>query len=63
MNRLITLLEDTSDKLFSKDMVLALSVDKVSDYDRGVIRGKIEMITFLLRELKTKDRDGKNSTI
>jgi hypothetical protein len=48
---MIKLLEDTQDKLSGRDIVLQLSAPEVTDYERGKVQGKIEMLTYLMREL------------
>lgn len=47
----IELLEKTGEKFSSRDMVLQLSAEHVTDYERGKVQGKIEMLSYLMREL------------
>lgn len=45
------MLEEAQDKLTGREMVLQLTAQDVTDYERGRIQGKIEMLTYLMREL------------
>lgn len=51
----IELLEKTQDKLNGREMVLQLCSEDISDYERGKVQGKIEMLTYLMIELSGKD--------
>ena len=55
----IKLLEDTGDKFSSRDIVLQLCSSEITDYERGKIQGKIEMLSYLMREL-VEDEDETN---
>jgi len=55
----IKLLEDTQDKFMGREMVLQLTAEGISDYERGKVQGKIEMLSYLMRELV---EDEKNET-
>ncbi len=57
MKAIIKLLEDTGEKFANRGIVLQLSDENVSDYDRGRVRGKIEMLSFLLNELTGEKLD------
>jgi len=48
---MIKLLEDTQDKVSGRDMVLQLCSDCITDYERGMVKGKIDMLSYLMREL------------
>ena len=51
------LLESTGQKFANRDMVLQLCQPEVSEYERGKIQGKIEMLSFLLNELTGSRQD------
>ena len=51
----IELLEKTGDKFSNRDMVLQLATQDITDYERGKIMGKIEMLTYLMGELAGGD--------
>ncbi len=61
MNRdleyLVSILEKAGEKLSNRNMVLQLCNRNVSDYDRGVIQGKIEMLSHIMSDLASKDED------
>lgn len=56
----IELLEKTQDKMHGRDMVLQLCAEDVTDYDRGKVQGKIEMLTYLMMELTGRDDEASN---
>jgi len=56
----IELLEKTGDKFSGRDMVLQLASENISDYERGKIQGKIEMLSYLMRELVGDEDEASN---
>lgn len=53
----IELLEKTGETFSNRAMVLQLCKEDISDYERGKIQGKIEMLTHLMRELVGDETD------
>ena len=51
----IDILEETQEKFSSREMVNSLSQVNVSDYERGKVAGKIEMLSYLMMELANRD--------
>lgn len=52
MEKILKLITEAEEKLYSKSMVTELSGSDVTDYHRGVIAGKIEMLNQINRELQ-----------
>lgn len=46
--------------MYSKDTVHAISNESISDFKRGVVQGKIEQLSIVLRELEKAQRNGKS---
>lgn len=55
VKELVSTLEDIENSLYSKDTISSLVAKDISEYDRGVIQGKIELLTKLKLLLK-KDK-------
>jgi len=48
------------EKLYGFSTVVLLSGESVSDYERGVIAGKIQMINSIIQDLSREDEDEDN---
>ena len=55
----IKMLEDAGSKFATKDMVLQLAGQDVTDYERGKTMGKIEMSTYLMGQLMGEEDEAK----
>lgn len=60
MNEAMKIIEALQAKIYSKDTVTAISNESISDFQRGVIQGKIEQLSITMRELEKAQRNGKN---
>lgn len=59
---LMSVMEEVEKTIFNKDMVVQLSKEDVSDYDRGVISGKISIINSINRIIDERTK-GKNKAV
>lgn len=55
MEKIIKILEDAQDKLSSRECVISLCAKDVSDYERGIIQGRIDMLGYIMQELSSTD--------
>lgn len=61
-NNAIKVITEQRDKMFSESMIFELSKREISDFDRGVIKGKIDMVNAILKEL-TEGSKYENHTV
>ena len=47
----IKILDEMQESLANRNIVLELCREDVTDYDRGKVQGKIEMLSFLMNKL------------
>ena len=62
MTSIMRVIEEIRDSLYTQSTVNSLIKEGCKDYDRGVIKGKIEMVNKILRELEQSNRGSKNET-
>lgn len=52
MEKILKIIAEAEEKLYSKSMVTELSGSDVTDYHRGIIAGRIEAINQIKREIQ-----------
>ena len=60
MDEAIKIVIDLQNKLYSKETVLSISNESISDFKRGVIQGKIEELSIVLRALEENKKHKPN---
>ena len=53
----LKVIEDIKEKIYSKSTVMALSDENITEYQRGILRGKIDMIYIILKELENNAKN------
>lgn len=52
MDEAIKIVLELQEKIYSKDTIVSISNESISDFKRGVIQGKIEELSIVLRALE-----------
>ena len=50
-------LQEANDTLFTESMVKELIDKDITDYERGVVKGRIEMLNWIKSRLESNDED------
>ena len=50
-------LQEANDTLFTESMVKELIDKDITDYERGIVKGRIEMINWIKSKLESNDED------
>ena len=50
-------LQEANDALFTESMVKELIDKDITDYERGVVKGRIEMLNWIKSKLESNDED------
>lgn len=52
MDEAIKIVLELQERIYSKDTIVSISNESISDFKRGVIQGKIEELSIVLRALE-----------
>lgn len=52
MDEAIKIVLELQERIYSKDTIISISNESISDFKRGVIQGKIEELSIVLRALE-----------
>lgn len=50
-------LQEANDTLFTESMVKELIDKDITDYERGIVKGRIEMLNWIKSKLDSNDED------
>ena len=50
-------LQEANDTLFAESMVKELIDKDITDYERGIVKGRIEMLNWIKSKLESNDED------
>ena len=50
-------LQEANDTLFTESMVKELIDKDITDYERGIVKGRIEMLNWIKSKLESDDED------
>ncbi len=50
-------LQEANDTLFTESMVKELIDKDITDYERGIVKGRIEMLNWIKSKLESNDED------
>lgn len=50
-------LQEANDTLFAESMVKELIDKDITDYERGIVKGRIEMLNWIKSKLESDDED------
>lgn len=50
-------LQEANDALFAESMVKELIDKDITDYERGIVKGRIEMLNWIKSRLESNDED------
>ncbi len=50
-------LQEANDTLFTESMVKELIDKDITDYERGIVKGRIEMLNWIKSRLESNDED------
>ena len=50
-------LQEANDTLFTDSMVKELIAKDITDYERGIVKGRIEMLNWIKSKLESNDED------
>lgn len=50
-------LQEANDTLFTESMVKELIDKDITDYERGIVKGRIEMLNWIKLKLESDDED------
>ena len=50
-------LQEANDTLFTESMVKELIDKDITDYERGIVKGRIEMLNWIKSRLESDDED------